>query len=215
MNSLEIVAVFGALLGVIVVTVALAWWLQRKRARLAPRNRRRFDRRQFFIVMIIMVGCALLMLSQGRFMIAAMYGLAVLALGYPIVSQKMTYGEIDARLNYADDPSRCGRCDYDLTGNVSGVCPECGWNIPEAREYTAPVHWSYWWKTWRIEYIENWWKALAGLVLGALFTAGYTVFAVVWLRQGWFVVVFMGLIVVNYLIQVWRIIAYARRQEGQ
>lgn len=21
---------------------------------------------------------------------------------------------------------RCGRCGYDLTGNVSGVCPECG-----------------------------------------------------------------------------------------
>jgi len=23
-------------------------------------------------------------------------------------------------------PGRCGRCGYDLTGNVSGVCPECG-----------------------------------------------------------------------------------------
>ena len=21
---------------------------------------------------------------------------------------------------------QCGRCSYDLTGNVSGVCPECG-----------------------------------------------------------------------------------------
>lgn len=24
---------------------------------------------------------------------------------------------------------RCGRCRYDLTGNVSGVCPECGWRL--------------------------------------------------------------------------------------
>ncbi len=24
------------------------------------------------------------------------------------------------------DPKRCKRCEYDLTGNVSGVCPECG-----------------------------------------------------------------------------------------
>jgi len=24
------------------------------------------------------------------------------------------------------DPSRCSTCDYDLTDNVSGVCPECG-----------------------------------------------------------------------------------------
>jgi hypothetical protein len=23
-------------------------------------------------------------------------------------------------------PGHCGRCGYDLTGNVSGVCPECG-----------------------------------------------------------------------------------------
>lgn len=24
------------------------------------------------------------------------------------------------------DPARCGECGYDLTGNVSGRCPECG-----------------------------------------------------------------------------------------
>jgi len=24
----------------------------------------------------------------------------------------------------------CGRCGYNLTGNSSGVCPECGWAIP-------------------------------------------------------------------------------------
>ncbi len=23
-------------------------------------------------------------------------------------------------------PSHCPKCGYDLTGNVSGVCPECG-----------------------------------------------------------------------------------------
>jgi predicted Zn-ribbon and HTH transcriptional regulator len=23
-------------------------------------------------------------------------------------------------------PSHCQRCGYDLTGNMSGVCPECG-----------------------------------------------------------------------------------------
>ena len=24
----------------------------------------------------------------------------------------------------------CGKCRYNLTGNTSGVCPECGWQIP-------------------------------------------------------------------------------------
>ncbi len=26
-------------------------------------------------------------------------------------------------------PGHCPKCDYDLTGNVSGVCPECGTEI--------------------------------------------------------------------------------------
>jgi|GEM_PF-6816865 len=25
---------------------------------------------------------------------------------------------------------RCARCGYCLQGNVSGVCPECGWKLP-------------------------------------------------------------------------------------
>jgi hypothetical protein len=28
------------------------------------------------------------------------------------------------------DQPICGQCGYDLTGNVSGVCPECGWKLP-------------------------------------------------------------------------------------
>ena len=30
-----------------------------------------------------------------------------------------------------DSTIRCHKCDYDLTGNESGRCPECGWKIPE------------------------------------------------------------------------------------
>jgi hypothetical protein len=41
-------------------------------------------------------------------------------------------------------PGRCGKCDYDLTGNLSGICPECGTMTPrEARrrhlEQFAPL----------------------------------------------------------------------------
>jgi hypothetical protein len=35
---------------------------------------------------------------------------------------------------YDHDPSFCGRCGYDLTSNVSGVCPECGWRLPDKQE---------------------------------------------------------------------------------
>jgi hypothetical protein len=27
------------------------------------------------------------------------------------------------------NPGHCKKCDYDLTGNLSGVCPECGERI--------------------------------------------------------------------------------------
>ena len=27
---------------------------------------------------------------------------------------------------WKDDPQRCAECSYDLRGNDSGVCPECG-----------------------------------------------------------------------------------------
>ena len=26
--------------------------------------------------------------------------------------------------------TRCARCSYDLTGNISGICPECGTKVP-------------------------------------------------------------------------------------
>ena len=35
------------------------------------------------------------------------------------------------RLSHAKQPGRCQECDYDLTGNVSGTCPECGTAVTE------------------------------------------------------------------------------------
>jgi hypothetical protein len=29
-------------------------------------------------------------------------------------------------------PGHCQRCGYDLTGNTSGICPECGSSVPKA-----------------------------------------------------------------------------------
>lgn len=33
---------------------------------------------------------------------------------------------------HAPLPGHCRKCDYNLTGNLSGVCPECGTQIPNA-----------------------------------------------------------------------------------
>lgn len=34
-------------------------------------------------------------------------------------------------------PGHCAACDYDLTGNVSGVCPECGQPVPSGPTYES------------------------------------------------------------------------------
>ena len=30
---------------------------------------------------------------------------------------------------YWGEPTECRECGYDLTGNTSGRCPECGWEL--------------------------------------------------------------------------------------
>ena len=30
---------------------------------------------------------------------------------------------------YWGEPAECRECGYDLTGNTSGRCPECGWEL--------------------------------------------------------------------------------------
>src|SRR5579862_2394424 len=44
--------------------------------------------------------------------------------------------DLDA-LHQSRMTNRCRNCSYDLTGNVSGVCPECGTPVPQNTEATA------------------------------------------------------------------------------
>ncbi len=36
-------------------------------------------------------------------------------------------------LSRSSGPGRCRKCDYNLTGNVSGTCPECGTAVEYCR----------------------------------------------------------------------------------
>ena len=48
-----------------------------------------------------------------------------LLLATPVSTALATYLAVKSRRN-PHAPRICRRCGYDLTGNVSGVCPECG-----------------------------------------------------------------------------------------
>lgn len=44
----------------------------------------------------------------------------------PVARKCRECGEIFVRRKAKGRDGRCRRCDYDLTGNISGTCPECG-----------------------------------------------------------------------------------------
>lgn len=64
--------------------------------------------------------------------------------------------------DFVANPRYCARCGYDLTGNVSGVCPECGWTLPSdcpalaSRAPATDPEWPLFWKQWRIGHLEQW-----------------------------------------------------------
>jgi len=49
----------------------------------------------------------------------------ILVIGFSLLVGKWSYGVIRWRWVSPDEPV-CDSCQYDLTGNVSGICPECG-----------------------------------------------------------------------------------------
>ena len=49
----------------------------------------------------------------------------------PVVAAAMVTFVVLRRCRNSTRPGICTCCGYDLTGNVSGICPECGTAIPE------------------------------------------------------------------------------------
>ena len=61
------------------------------------------------------------------------------ALAAGILLSACVWGLIAARIfsTFADVSHLCHKCNYNLTGNVSGVCPECGEQVPTKRVESA------------------------------------------------------------------------------
>jgi len=131
--------------------------------------------------------------------------------------------EDDAQRNYADDTGHCGRCEYDLTGNVSGICPECGWVIPKTPMRMQSPDWARWWQKWEIEYLENWPRSLRTVRLSAAVFGAIAIGLLVWLGgygsgSRWFSLLLTlpaWLIAGHMLILSVRVAAYGRKQGDQ
>lgn len=146
----------GILVG-FVMAVAIA----RRRGRIAPRQARRYH---WVILVMGICMCAaglssLFFMDQGKQVTRPMTwfnlgaGACLILVWWWTIERRPSRSE--AEVNYAIEPTCCGRCDYDLTGNVSGTCPECGWKIPPTPMCLDAPHWGLFWRKWEIGYLAN------------------------------------------------------------
>jgi hypothetical protein len=126
-----------------VVTLALAI---RLRAGKTPRELRQVE---FWVTIVVPLPFCLLIAMQvvqhrvtAGTMISAGSILALVL--FRLFRSQQPFQPGEALDNYARDPIRCGQCDYDLTGNASGICPECGWRIPAQVPPGDDVPWTFW-----------------------------------------------------------------------
>lgn len=122
---------------------------------------------------------------------------------------------LEEQANYAHDQRRCGRCEYDLTGNVSGVCPECGWRIPDAPVRLVDPDWTKWWKRWDIEYIDQWRSRLVSIVIGGIGFIALAVLVVVLSPRIWPVTLLMLALSAHMAIIAIRLYQYGRSMRAQ
>jgi hypothetical protein len=82
------------------------------------------------------------------------------------------FTQADAVQSFANDRGKCGQCEYDLTGNTTGVCPECGWKIPQGELLAEDLDWVAWWRQWEIRYLREWlWHLTSYIGLSLLLLA--------------------------------------------
>jgi Kef-type K+ transport system membrane component KefB len=149
--------------------------------------------------------------SPGFWIVLALWGCALAAVGYSAWFRCPNDREIATK--YGEDQVHCPRCGYDLTGNVSGRCSECGWEIPRSDHVWEKPSWPHWWKQWEIEYLHDWRKSLAGsLVVTALFAVLGVVVLALFGVLGAPLTAGLSLVVANGIINVVRILQYRRRQ---
>ena len=128
--STESIIAFSIVLAVVLVEGTVHLLLLRREPRpLSPRRLRTLWRRWRFASLVLSVPLLAVCLLVGEPFAILLYLGNLLLPTETVFFAPGRVSEDEARANYRCDPLHCGRCNYDLTGNVSGVCPECGWKL--------------------------------------------------------------------------------------
>jgi hypothetical protein len=166
-----------------------------------------------------MVACLLVFHRPIEWQMALLFGVIVLSTAPLVWLMLRRQTEDEAQRNFAHDTRHCGRCEYDLTGNVSGICLECGWAIPKTPMRLQSPDWARWWRKWEIEYLENWPRTLRmvklSVVMFGAIAVGLLVFWIYWPESWLFVLLVslpMWLMAGHMLILSIRVATYGRKQ---
>lgn len=190
----------------------------------SPRQRKRTRRKMllWFVLPVNVLGATALLVTPrltGRQLTteemgAAAFLLFCLAVSAYSLNEEFTERQMQA--NYAKDPGHCGRCEYDMTGNVSGVCPECGWKIPDLSKPAGPeAPPKFIWALRRIEHLDDWRKTLRQSIAAMVIVSCQSAIVAVTCSNRIVTIVLSamtGLGCVLLLVFVGRVISYGRRQ---
>jgi hypothetical protein len=153
----------AVLIAVFVGSLILGLYLRRRRVEGSLSRNRRLLAMLLPIVFLLCCFQVYTILGRGlthtyHFVAVACWASLPLLIAYGLCRRPTKAEEL---WNFARNRTRCGRCEYDLTGNVTGICPECGWEIPQGKIQLESREWMLWWKGWEIDYLIDWRRSLA------------------------------------------------------
>jgi hypothetical protein len=189
----------------------LGLYLQRNRIPLSPRQVRKQSR----WTLALMIPLCLLMIpaflnssfARDKWYMAVDVACLVAFVASLIYQGLRPSTEGDTIANFASDTTHCGRCEYDLTGNTSGICPECGWIIPQGALDVDSPGWALWWRKWQIDHLRRWRVTLGMLLLNFLLFAGVAVAEAIYLKN-LASVMMLGIMVILIAINILRVVRY-------
>ena len=174
-----------------------------------PRENRQLQRRTALFLVPVFGINVYFAFERGSPLLVAVWVLVIGVWGWTVFRGQTIAGEREARINFAVKPGRCGRCDYDLTGNATGVCPECGWDVPPLPIKLQSPAWHVWWRGWTIDHLDDARRTLRATVVFALVAAAGAIVAVVWRHPMFFVL--GAAMAVHGAVNVVRVLKYQGR----
>ncbi len=181
---------------------------RRMRKGWSPRQQQRQQRRAFYFSFVFLLAMGVIQAASGQLHwgFFALWGICIVIMAYSAFRKPSPHEFLQ---NFAQDPQHCGGCGYDLTGNVSGICPECGWSIPASPPVVESLTWALWWKEWEIPYLRNWRRTLLNMIVITAMFLGVTMWLFVF-RPSLFVIV-PALMTIHFIMNIFRVAEYARR----